>query len=133
MLSTPGSAADGPDPVEALEAALAELLTVDLVLLERDQLLDVLRRFEVLKRRLSVVDHALVAELDDRGVARELCATGTTALLRGLLPISPRCGSRHARPSAGCARPRISGRAVASLAVSCRRWSMASLPGRPPG
>ena len=100
MLSTSGSAADGPDPIDGLEAALAELLTVDLGLLERDQLLDLLRRFEVFKRRLAVVDHAVVAELDDRGVARELCATSTAALLRGLLRISPREAARRVRAAA---------------------------------
>jgi hypothetical protein len=77
------------DPVAALGVGLDDLLALDLVSLGRDELLDLLRRFEALRRRLSVADHRLVAELDDRGVARELCMPTTAVLLARLLRLAP--------------------------------------------
>jgi hypothetical protein len=73
------------DPIAALEAGLDDLLALDLVRVGRDQMLELVGRFETLKRRLSVADHRLVAELDDRGVARELCLPSTAVLLSRLL------------------------------------------------
>ena len=74
----------GGSPTSAVEAALGQLsaavdvLTeLDLTRLGRDELLALLRGMESQRRRLPVVDHALVAELDQRGVAGELAARDT--------------------------------------------------------
>jgi hypothetical protein len=48
-----------------------------------------LRELEVLRRRLAAVDHALVGELDRRGVAGRLVMGSTAAVLQGLLRPSP--------------------------------------------
>src|SRR5882757_4541840 len=51
---------------------------------------------ETQHRRLPVVDHALIAELDHRGAAGELMARDTAALLREVLRVSPReATARH--------------------------------------
>lgn len=65
-----------------------------------------LRELEVLRRRLAVADHALIGELDRRGLAGQLVMATTSAVLQGLLRLSPReakdrvkaaraCGPRH--------------------------------------
>jgi hypothetical protein len=43
---------------------------------------------EVLRRRLAVIDHALIGELDRRGVAGRLVMSSTEAVLQGLLRLS---------------------------------------------
>ena len=48
-----------------------------------------LRQFEVLRRRLAVVDHALVAELGRRALAGRLVLASTSALLQAALRLSP--------------------------------------------
>jgi len=55
--------------VAQLAAAVDALAELDLSRLDRDELLEVLRALETQRRRLPVVDHALIAELDQRGVA----------------------------------------------------------------
>jgi hypothetical protein len=87
----------GESPATVVEAALGQLsaavdaLTgLDLTRLGRDELLALLRGLETQRRRLPVVDHALVAELDQRGVAGELAARDTKSLLRDVLRLSPR-------------------------------------------
>src|ERR1700676_4613908 len=66
------------DPVAVLEDGVSALLAGGL-----------LGKVEAVKRRLAVVDHQLVAELDDRRVAADLCMSSTAALLSRLLRISP--------------------------------------------
>jgi hypothetical protein len=44
-----------------------------------------IRGLEALRRRLATADHALVAELDRRGLAGVLAMPSTSALLQGLL------------------------------------------------
>src|SRR5256885_1249720 len=87
----------GGSPTTAVEAALGQLsaaieslTSLDLARLDRDELLTLLRGLETQRRRLPVVDHALVAELDQRGVAGELAARDTKTLLREVLRLSPR-------------------------------------------
>jgi len=48
-----------------------------------------LRELEALRRRLAVADHALIGELDRRGLAGRLVTGSTAALLQGLLRLSP--------------------------------------------
>jgi len=72
-----------------LSAALDTLTTLDLTRLSRDELLELLRDFEVQRRRLPVVDHALIAELNQRGTAGEMGARDTHSLLRDVLRVTP--------------------------------------------
>jgi hypothetical protein len=48
-----------------------------------------LGELETQRRRLPVLDHALVGELDQRGVAGDLAARNTRSLLRDVLRLSP--------------------------------------------
>jgi hypothetical protein len=86
----------GESPATVVEAALGQLsaavdtlVGLDLTGLDHDELLRLLRGLETQRRRLPVVDHALVAELDQRGVAGELAARDTKSLLRDALRLSP--------------------------------------------
>jgi hypothetical protein len=86
----------GGSPATVVEAALGQLsaavdtlIELDLTRLDRDDLLTLLRGMEAQRRRLPVVDHALVAELDQRGVAGELAARDTKTLLRDVLRLTP--------------------------------------------
>lgn len=65
-----------------------------------------LRELELLRRRLATIDHALIAELDRRAIAGRLAMPTTSAVLQGLLRLSPHeaksrvkagraCGPRH--------------------------------------
>ncbi len=56
---------------------------------DADVLVEV-RVLGVLRRRLTVADHALVGELDRRGVPGRLVMASTAALLQGVLRLSPR-------------------------------------------
>src|SRR5215475_15907616 len=81
---------DSEVAVKQLAAALDTLIELDLTQLDRDDLLELLRGLETQRRRLPVLDHALLAELDQRGVAGELAARDTRTLLRDVLRLSPR-------------------------------------------
>ncbi|HEY3713781.1 MAG TPA: DUF222 domain-containing protein, partial [Jatrophihabitantaceae bacterium] len=80
-------------PVAALLGQLSitvdALIALDLTRLSRDELLELLRGVETQRRRLPVVDHALIAELDHRGAAGELMARDTASLLREVLRVAP--------------------------------------------
>ena len=80
-----------------LSDAIDELVALDLGCLDRDELLELLRGLETQRRRLPVVDHRLVAELDERGIAGELCARDTRTLLRDVLRLSPREAKQRVR------------------------------------
>ena len=75
--------------LEQFAAAVDTLLESDLSRLDRDELLELVREFETQRRRLPVLDHALIAELDHRGVAGELAARNTPSLMRDVLRLSP--------------------------------------------
>ena len=81
---------DGRVVLKQLAAVVDALVELDLSQLDRDELLELVRGLETQRRRLPVVDHALVAELDQRGVAGELAARDTKALLRDVARLSPR-------------------------------------------
>ncbi|HZE49651.1 MAG TPA: DUF222 domain-containing protein, partial [Jatrophihabitantaceae bacterium] len=72
-----------------LSTALDTLTTLDLTRLSRDELLELLRDFETHRRRLPVIDHALIAELNQRGIAGEMGARDTHSLLRDVLRVTP--------------------------------------------
>jgi len=87
-------------PVAALLDQLATtidaLIALDLTRLGRGDLLELLRGVETQRRRLPVLDHGLIAELDHRGAAGELMARDTPTLLRDVLRVTPRdAKARH--------------------------------------
>lgn len=61
-----------------------------------------LREFEALRRRLAVVDHALVAELGRRGLAGRLVLGSTSALLQAALRLSPHEARQRVAASQVC-------------------------------
>jgi hypothetical protein len=60
------------------------------------------RELEVLRRRLASADHALVAELDRRSLAGVLAMPSTSALLQGLLRLSPGEAGRRVDTARAC-------------------------------
>jgi hypothetical protein len=102
--------------VGLLGTAIDALAALDLTTLSRDELLGLTRAVEAHRRRLPVVDHRLVAELDSRGVAFELGCASTAALLRKALRLAP--ADAKARVSAAAdlgPRRAISGEALPPL------------------
>ncbi len=84
------------DPALALlTAAVDGLQNLNLTAPSDEQLLDVLRELEAQKRRLAAVDHALIAEIEARGVARERGCAKSADLLVAVLRIAP--GDANAR------------------------------------
>ncbi|HEY3714404.1 MAG TPA: DUF222 domain-containing protein [Jatrophihabitantaceae bacterium] len=82
--------------LDQLSTTMDALIALDLTRLDRDHLLELLRGVETQRRRLPVVDHALIAELDHRGAAGELMARDTPTLLREVLRVTPReAQARH--------------------------------------
>src|ERR1700727_178383 len=81
--------------VAGLTAALDALLALSFTQVPARSWPEVARLVEQQVRRLPVFDHALIAELDRRGVAAEVGARDTAALLRGVLRVSP--GEARAR------------------------------------
>jgi hypothetical protein len=75
--------------VGLLSTAIDALAALDLTTLSRDELVGLTRAVETQRRRLPVVDHRLVAELDSRGVAFGLGCVSTAALLRAALRLAP--------------------------------------------
>src|SRR5882757_10830623 len=91
-----GAAAPVAALLDQLCTTVDALIALDLTRLSRDELLELLRGVETQRRRLPVVDHALIAELDRRGAAGEVMARDTPSLLREVLRVSPReATARH--------------------------------------
>jgi hypothetical protein len=88
-----------------LESALSELAGLVLYSLSREELLTLLRRFETVRRRMPVVDHVIVSELEARSVAEAVGARNTQAVLRDMVRLSPGEAKRPGagRPAAGTA------------------------------
>ncbi len=61
-----------------------------------------LREFEVLRRRLAVADHTLVAELGRRALAGRLVLGSTSALLQATLRLSPHEARQRVAASQVC-------------------------------
>jgi hypothetical protein len=102
--------------VGLLTTAIDALAALDLTTLSRDELLGLTRGVEAHRRRLSVVDHRLVAELDSRGVAFELGCASTAALLRKALRLAPADAKARVTAAADLGpRRAISGEALPPL------------------
>ena len=98
----------GAEPVLArLDAVLDELTELDLTARSGEQVLGVLAGLEARVRRLAVVDQALVAEVDRRGLAAERGCRSTAALLVGLLRVGHREAAGRVCAAARLA-PRVS-------------------------
>jgi hypothetical protein len=86
--------------VARLSTVVDELQNLDLTSLPGDDVLAVLRDLEVQKRRLATVDHALIAEIDTRGLAHEHAFRNTAALLTQLVRVSPAEATGRVRAAA---------------------------------
>ena len=73
-----------------LRSARVALRSLDLARLSADELLELLRELEVERRASAVVDHAVIAELDQRGVAGEKACRDAVSLLALLLRVDAR-------------------------------------------
>jgi hypothetical protein len=73
----------------AVHGYLASVTTGAIGLVSDADVLTELRELEALRRRLAVADHALIGELDRRGLAGRLVMGSTAAVLQGLVRISP--------------------------------------------
>ncbi|MEO7261664.1 MAG: DUF222 domain-containing protein [Jatrophihabitantaceae bacterium] len=104
-----------------------------------------LREWEVLRRRLAVADHTLIGELDRRGKAGQLVMPTTSAVLQGLLRLSPReakdrvraareCGQRHTLTGQPLPAPRpvlAAAQADGSISTEHTEVVLAALEGLP--
>jgi hypothetical protein len=75
----------GGQLLTTLSAVVDSLLDTDLSCLSQDELLDLVRGFEVESRRLAAVQHRLVAEVAARNVAGALAYRDTASLLAATL------------------------------------------------
>jgi hypothetical protein len=107
---------DTRDVLSELHAQLDDLFAADLARLDRDSLLDHTRELERARRRLAALDHALIAELDARGLGFELGCRNTAGLLRQVLRLSPYEANARVKAAAvlGPTR-RLDGAAVAPV------------------
>jgi hypothetical protein len=81
---------DATGAVAALHAGLDRFAALDWSSLSTAELVDAVQQWEAHQRRSAAVSHALVAELDARGVAGEYARRSTTDLLVELLRIDAR-------------------------------------------
>jgi hypothetical protein len=86
--------------VARLSTVVDELQNLDLTSLPGDDVLAVLRDLEVQKRRLAAVDHALINEIDARGLAHERACRNTAALVTQLVRVSPSEATARVRAAA---------------------------------
>jgi len=91
--------------LRSLEEGVAALQAAEWSGVPDPDLLETFRRFEVVRRQLASVDHALVAEAEARGLAESMAHRNTAGLLRSLLRITPREAAGRVR-AAEAAGPR---------------------------
>ncbi len=77
------------DVVGGLRRALSYVVEQPLTGLSEDDLLEMARAVEALRRTLPIVDHALIEQLDTRGTAGDRGVRTTATLLTETLQISP--------------------------------------------
>jgi Domain of unknown function (DUF222)/HNH endonuclease len=94
------------EAVDGLRAALDMFVVLQLDRLSRDELLELARLLEAELRRTPVVQHALVAELDARGVAAEFAVRDTAGLLVDMLRLSRGEAKGRVRSAADLGRRR---------------------------
>jgi len=75
--------------VAGLAAAVDALHALAFDRLDDEEVLGVLREVETQRRRLPVIDHALITELEIRSLAGKRLQRGTAGLLGDLLRLDP--------------------------------------------
>ena len=80
-----------------LASARQQLRDIDLAALGRDELLEMLTELEIDARQQAAVGHAVVAELDARGIAAELGCSSTAVMLSERLRIGRREATARVR------------------------------------
>jgi hypothetical protein len=75
--------------LDRLRSAVDELLNLDLASASRDDLIELCRGLETHRRRLPAAEHRLIAQLDERGIPRELAMRDSATMLARLLHIDP--------------------------------------------
>jgi hypothetical protein len=108
--------------LDRLDAVVDELAALPWDRLTDDDVLDVLRRVETVKRRLVPVDHAAIGQVQSRSLAFSHGARSSGALLSQLLRISPGEASGRRGCSARGAR------SPASRSSRYSRWSRRRRP-----
>ncbi|MFN2561112.1 MAG: DUF222 domain-containing protein, partial [Jatrophihabitans sp.] len=78
-----------PVAVATAHSTVDDLLAGDLTLLSEDELLEVVRETERLRRRIAAVQHAQILELERRGVPAAHLVRTTGQFLRMLLRLDP--------------------------------------------
>ncbi|MEO6885726.1 MAG: DUF222 domain-containing protein, partial [Jatrophihabitantaceae bacterium] len=76
------------DAVAVVRDGVDALLGLDISRFQPQQVLDALREVERQKRRFAAVDHVLLANVDERGMAGEHCLPSAAALVQQLLRVS---------------------------------------------
>jgi hypothetical protein len=100
MFESPGVASAVSAARDGLRAAVDGYLALDQNALSDDDVLALVRGFEVELSRAGAVRHRQVAEVEARGIARARCKTSTGVLLAQLLRITPGEGVRRVRAAA---------------------------------
>lgn len=123
------------DVLARLAGVVDELQALPLGSLTGDEVLDVLRELERQKRRLGAVDHAVVAEVEQRGLAAERAWRDTAVLLRQVLLIDPREAAARVASAADLGpRPGLTGEALppifAATAVACAQGVVSAAQAR---
>ena len=111
--------------VGQLLAAVTELQRLDFTACTPDDLAEVFRGLETASRCQDSVEHAVVAEIDSRGIAVEAGCRSVPVFLRSLITITPGDAKRRykaaialapGRALSGAVRPAIYPRTAAALA-----------------
>jgi hypothetical protein len=92
-----GSAGEG---ISRLHDIVAQLQLLNLAACTDAELLDAWRELERASRRLASVEHAVISEIDSRGIAEQHACRSTAALARGLLRITPGDARRRVEAAA---------------------------------
>ena len=82
--------------LERYDGLISELHNLTLTCATGEEVLGFLQELETRNRRLATADHALIAEIESRGTAREHGCRDTATLLSQLLRIT------RVRPRIGC-------------------------------
>jgi hypothetical protein len=114
MTTVVGSAV--AERVAAALAAVAELPGCSLAGCSDDELLEVVRSVERLRRTVEALDNVTIPELEARGLPGRFVLRGTKQLLAGLLNLSPvEAGARVRAAGALGARAQVSGAVLGPL------------------
>ena len=86
---TTALAGEVPALAGAALAAVSELVSSDLSVLEESQLLELIRTVEKIRRKVEAFDNVTIPELEARGIPARYVLRGTSHFVAGLLTLSP--------------------------------------------